>query len=116
MLDTALADSDISRAIARDIIPVIAIAGGLLFAATIVFLNVVKSVSVNRAREATKREVAAYVAEGSINPDDAVRMLVAGTGNEAREIIAKRAADGVISPKKADQLIQSLDNSDPARA
>lgn len=116
MLDTTLADTELTRAIARDIIPVIAIVGGMLFAATVIFLNVVKSISVNRARETTKREVAAYVAEGSINPEDAVRMLVAGTGSEAREIIAKRAADGVISPKKADQLIQSLDNSDPARA
>lgn len=116
MLDTTLADTELTRAISRDIIPVIAIGGGLLFAGSIVFMNVVKSIAVNRSREATKREVAAYVAEGSINPDDAVRMLVAGTGSEAREIIAKRAADGVISPKKADQLIQSLDNSDPARA
>ena len=116
MLDTLLAETDLSRAIARDIVPVIAIGGGLLFAGSIVFMNVVKSISVNKAREATKREVAAYVAEGSINPDDAVRMLTAGTGSEAREIIAKRAADGIISPKKADQLIQSLDNSDPARA
>ncbi|GAB5496590.1 MAG: hypothetical protein Phyf2KO_16700 [Phycisphaerales bacterium] len=116
MLDTLLAETDLSRAIARDIVPVIAVGGGLLFAGSIVFLNVVKSISVNKAREATKREVAAYVAEGSINPDDAVRMLTAGTGSEAREIIARRAADGMISPKKADQLIQSLDNSDPARA
>ena len=116
MLDTLLAETDLSRAIARDIVPVIAIGGGLLFAGSIVFMTVVKSISVNKAREATQREVAAYVAEGSINPDDAVRMLTAGTGSEAREIIAKRAADGIISPKKADQLIQSLDNSDPARA
>lgn len=31
-----------------------------------------------RARERTKREIAAYVAEGSIDPKDAVKMLKAG--------------------------------------
>lgn len=29
-------------------------------------------------REQSRREIAAYVAEGSISPDDAVRMLAAG--------------------------------------
>ena len=32
----------------------------------------------NRQREQSRREIAAYVAEGSISPDDAVRMLAAG--------------------------------------
>ena len=31
-----------------------------------------------RAREQTRREIAAYVAEGSIQPDDAVAMMDAG--------------------------------------
>jgi hypothetical protein len=31
-----------------------------------------------RQREQSRREIAAYVAEGSISPDDAVRMLAAG--------------------------------------
>ena len=35
---------------------------------------------VGRAREQTKREIAAYVAEGSIDPDKAVAMLNAGKG------------------------------------
>ncbi len=40
----------------------------------------VTSVTVNRAREKTKREIAAYVAEGTIDPDKAVEMLQAGGG------------------------------------
>lgn len=31
-----------------------------------------------KQREQSRREIAAYVAEGSISPDDAVRMLAAG--------------------------------------
>lgn len=39
-----------------------------------------------KQREQSRREIAAYVAEGSISPDDAVRMLAAGKSkNEAAE-------------------------------
>lgn len=31
-----------------------------------------------REREQSRREIAAYVAEGSITPDDAVRLMAAG--------------------------------------
>ncbi|MHC4220660.1 MAG: hypothetical protein ACYSU7_19660 [Planctomycetota bacterium] len=37
----------------------------------------VTSITVNRSREKTKREIAAYVAEGTIEPDKAVEMLKA---------------------------------------
>ncbi|MHC4948526.1 MAG: hypothetical protein ACYTG1_09720 [Planctomycetota bacterium] len=36
------------------------------------------SIMKTRAREATRRELAAYVAEGSLDPDKAVAMLSAG--------------------------------------
>ena len=36
-----------------------------------------------RARERTKRELAAYVAEGSMRPEDAERILEAGPGSES---------------------------------
>lgn len=116
MIDLTLADNALTDAIAKDIIPFVAIGGGLIFAGFCIGCGVVKSIAVTRAREATKREMAAYVAEGTVQPEDAVRMLTAGSGTDAKEMIAKRAADGWISPKKADQLIQSLDKSDPARA
>jgi hypothetical protein len=40
----------------------------------------VTSITVNRSREKTRREIAAYVAEGTIDPDKAVEMLKAGPG------------------------------------
>ncbi|MHC4130298.1 MAG: hypothetical protein ACYS1E_16320 [Planctomycetota bacterium] len=40
----------------------------------------VTSITVNRSREKTKREISAYVAEGTIDPDKAVEMLKAGGG------------------------------------
>ncbi|MHC4273444.1 MAG: hypothetical protein ACYSUR_07210 [Planctomycetota bacterium] len=44
----------------------------------------ITSVAVNRAREKTRREIAAYVAEGSIEPEKAVELLKA-TGEKAED-------------------------------
>jgi hypothetical protein len=53
--------------------------GGAIAIVAIV-LGSVTNITVNRSREKTKREIAAYVAEGSIDPDKAVEMLKAGGG------------------------------------
>ncbi len=45
-------------------IPLVAIIGG-----------VIAGITKTRAREATKRELAAYIAEGSMRPEDAERIL-----------------------------------------
>ena len=44
----------------------------------------ITSITVNRSREKTKREIAAYVAEGSIEPEKAVEMLKA-SGDKATD-------------------------------
>ncbi len=116
MIETLLAENALTDAIAEEIKLVMILGGGLLFATVVVVTGMLKSVLGTRSREATKREMAAYVAEGSVKPEDAIRMLTAGNGTDACEIIAKRAADGWISAKKADQLIKSLDKQDAARA
>jgi len=51
--------------------------GGLIALTSIVF-GILKSISVTREHERTKREVAAYIAEGSMTPDDAERILRGG--------------------------------------
>jgi hypothetical protein len=61
----------------NDLIPVIAIVGGITVALVAIVFGTVKSMLDTRAREATKREIAAYVAEGSISPDDAERLIKA---------------------------------------
>lgn len=43
-----------------------------------------------KQREQSRREIAAYVAEGSVSPDDAVRMLAAG--RTKREIAEEKNA------------------------
>jgi len=40
--------------------------------------SAMRRVMTTRAREESRREIAAYVAEGSISPDDAAKLLAAG--------------------------------------
>ena len=61
-----------------DLIPVIAIVGGLMVGALWIVMGTLQAMVVGTARERTKREMAAYVAEGSIDADRAVAMLNAG--------------------------------------
>lgn len=45
-------------------------------------LETVQKIIVTRQRETTKREVAAYVAEGSMTPEDAERIIKAGKADK----------------------------------
>jgi hypothetical protein len=61
-----------------EFIPVLAITFGCLTLMVAIIGGTIASVVRSRAREQTKREIAAYVAEGSLDPDKAVAMLNAG--------------------------------------
>ncbi len=60
------------------VLPIIALGGSFVCVIVGVVLGTVRSVLNARARESTKRELAAYVAEGSMTPEDAERILKAG--------------------------------------
>ena len=59
----------------NDAIPLVAIGGGLMVAIVAILTGGITKATRTRAREASKREVAAYVAEGSISPADAEKLL-----------------------------------------
>ena len=59
------------------IIPIIAIAGGLIFVTILVLVKSVGSMLHTRQREQTKREIAAYIAEGSMTPEQGERIIKA---------------------------------------
>lgn len=66
----------------EEAVPVVAIAvGGGVMIIWILF-SMIEKMSTNRQREITKRELAAYVAEGSMTPQDAERILKAGPKEE----------------------------------
>jgi hypothetical protein len=66
-----------------DLIPVIAIIGGLCVGAIWIIFGTVQAMVVGTAREKTKRELAAYVASGSLDPDKAIAMINAGKNDSA---------------------------------
>lgn len=67
-------------------LPVLAIMAGTLIA----IVAIIRGMVVARAKEQTKRELAAYVAEGTLDPDKAARMLAADRPWWERESPIKR--------------------------
>ena len=63
-----------------NLIPIIAIVFGCTVGIVGITASAVREIFVSRAREATKRELAAYVAEGSLTADAAIALAAAGTG------------------------------------
>ncbi len=61
-----------------EVVPIVAISMGCGIAIIAIIFGSVRSMVINSNREKTRREVAAYVAEGSITPEDAERILTAG--------------------------------------
>jgi len=72
-----------------------------------ILLHYVRSIVKAREHEMTRREIAAYVAEGSISPEDAVALL-ATDGGEFEKQLADAVAWGMMSEKKATRLAESL--------
>ncbi len=67
---------------------VIFVVGGAIAIVAIVFGSIagtISSVAKSRERERSRRELAAYVAEGSIDPDKAAELLRAGPPGEEAE-------------------------------
>ena len=79
MLFTTLGmDPESERRLMALSIPLLAISGGLVIALVSVVANAIKGSIQTRQREESRREIAAYVAEGTISPDDAFKLLDAG--------------------------------------
>lgn len=57
------------------IIPIIAIGLGGVVAILCIIAGTIKSVCRTRNFEASRREIAAYIAEGSMTPEDGQRLL-----------------------------------------
>ncbi|MEM9064528.1 MAG: hypothetical protein AAGB51_03450 [Planctomycetota bacterium] len=58
-----------------DLIPIIAVGGGITVALVSITMGFWSGVQKRKQAEASRREIAAYVAEGSMTPQDAERLL-----------------------------------------
>lgn len=66
-----------------DVVKFIILGGGMIVAITAILGGYISGTMRASARERTRREIAAYVAEGSISPEQGERMMrIAGTENE----------------------------------
>lgn len=74
----------------QEIIPVVGIVFGCTVGMVGIIAGTLHKVMTEKYREQSRREIAAYVAEGSISPDDAAKLLSAG--RTARDVL--RAAMG----------------------
>jgi hypothetical protein len=61
-----------------NIIPLLAIGGGMVLFFFALVAVTIRRIVLGRSAEQSRREIAAYVAEGTISPDDAVKLLNAG--------------------------------------
>lgn len=59
-------------------VAVIAVGGSMAVALVGIIAGTIQKTYVTKQREQTRREIAAYVAEGTITPDDAAKILAAG--------------------------------------
>jgi hypothetical protein len=64
-----------------DEIAVLAVGGGLLIAIISIVASAIHRTTVARQREQSRREIAAYVAEGSMSADDAAKLMAEGTSS-----------------------------------
>jgi hypothetical protein len=60
------------------IVPVVAIGVGCLVALVAIVSGAITKIVVSRGQERTRRELAAYIAEGSLDPEKAVALMNAG--------------------------------------
>jgi hypothetical protein len=75
----AAADPAVSRFLHEDVLIPGIVMGGVVL---IVAFNVVAGVLKTNARERSRREIAAYIAEGSMTAEQGERLMKAGRGSD----------------------------------
>lgn len=63
----------------NDILKLITLGIGAVIAVTWIIASSIRAAVVGRAKEASRREIAAYIAEGSMTPEQGEKLLKAGT-------------------------------------
>lgn len=69
--------------IPEEAIALVAIGGGLVIALVAIVGGLIKSTVETKEREKTRREIAAYIAEGTMTAEDAEKVLAAKSGGKS---------------------------------
>jgi len=67
-----------------DVEKVILFGGGIAVAITAIVSTAIRGALRTKHTEQTRREIAAYVAEGSMSPDDGAKLLAAGKDSDEK--------------------------------
>lgn len=62
----------------EEVIPIISIGGAFAVAIVGIVANAIRKTVTSKAREESRREIAAYVAEGSMSAEEGAKLLEAG--------------------------------------
>ncbi|MEO1584722.1 MAG: hypothetical protein AAFR96_09150 [Planctomycetota bacterium] len=84
MLDQLTRTATIAIIDSSNLIPTLAIGGTFLVGGIAVLGGVYNSISTRRQVEKSRREIAAYIAEGSMTPEEGERLLNAGPGEKSK--------------------------------
>jgi len=98
---------------ADDIVKLAAIGASMIFGVTWAIFGSWRRSAQTRQREMSRREIAAYVAEGSITAQDASVLLI-DSDSETERQIASAVAWGTIKPEKAESLLRAARGGKPA--
>tara|TARA_R110002072_G_scaffold42064_10_gene117928 strand:- start:68338 stop:68580 length:243 start_codon:yes stop_codon:yes gene_type:complete len=63
------------------LIPIIAVGGGLLVAIVAISFEAIRRMLLAEEQEKSRREIAAYIAEGSMTPEEGVQLMKASPGD-----------------------------------
>lgn len=99
--------------IADDYIPFFAIGCGFVIAVTWLLSHTIVSVNRDRQREQTRREVAAYVSEGTMTAETASMILNTRAGKPWEEQVATLVGEGAIDSDEAEKLLRAGPKSGP---
>lgn len=96
----------------------LAVIGGFIVGGILLYklIDSMGMASRTRQQEQTRREIAAYVAEGSMTPETAEKLLRTGAPENWSERVAELVATGLIDTNEAEKLLKAGPASGPASA
>jgi len=104
----SLASAPLTLAMQENEMKMMIVIAIIALVAALAVLRTVRRVAEVTEREKTRREIAAYVAEGSITPDDAARLLHTGMSETVAAELARGVSWGTVSAKRAQEMVRAI--------
>lgn len=97
--------------LANEVFPTVMLVIGGIVGITWIIASTMRKAAMVRHREESRREIAAYVAEGSMTPEQAEKLMNAGPvevdDEDLQRRIADHVAEGSMTTEDAERLIRA---------